>query len=55
MTNLEIVLYVIFGMAAGGPIWLLFLSETRRPRRQQWRVVDSVCKRLGVNHATDNQ
>lgn len=47
MTNLEIALYVIFGMVAGGPIWLLLLT-TPSPRHQQWRVVDNVCKRLGV-------
>lgn len=49
MTTIEIVLYVIFGMIAGGPLWLLFLSATA-PKRQQWRVVDSVCKRLGVRN-----
>lgn len=45
-------LYVLFGLLAGGPIWLLLLSTTGEPlkRRQQWRVVDSVCKRLGVTH-----
>lgn len=47
---LLISLYVLFGMLAGGPLWLLVLSATRTPlkRRQQWRVVDSICKRLGV-------
>lgn len=74
MTYIEVALYVLFGMVAGGPIWLLFLAVTAtsdkrrwerererlsaeidqwewqdcRPRRQQWRVIDSVCKRLGV-------
>lgn len=50
MEMMLISLYVLFGMLAGGPIWLLLLSATRTPlkRQQQWRVVDSVCKRLGV-------
>lgn len=59
---------VMFGVFAGGPVWLLLFkvadsNEKRwerereqmrseaaswRPRRQQWRVVDGVCKRLGV-------
>lgn len=47
---LLISLYVLFGMLAGGPIWLVLLSATRTSlkHRQQWKVVDSVCKRLGV-------
>lgn len=45
---LLISLYVLFGMLAGGPIWLLLLSAASHERRQQWRVVDTVCKRLGV-------
>lgn len=47
---LLISLYVLFGMLAGGPIWLLLLSARghEQQRRQQWRVVGSVCKRLGV-------
>ncbi len=51
MTNIEIALYVLFGIFAGGPIWLLLLhawGEREYMRRQRWRVVDSVCRRLGV-------
>jgi hypothetical protein len=39
-------LYVLFGMIAGGPVWLFLLSAARR-REQRWRVVDSTCQRLG--------
>lgn len=46
MTNIEIALYVFFGMVAGGPIWLLLLTARRNERRLTWRVVDRACKRL---------
>lgn len=39
-------LYVLFGMVAGGPIWLLLLILWARPRRSAWRVIDGECKRL---------
>lgn len=47
MNNIEIALYVLFGMVAGWPILLLVLAASAS-KQQQWRVVDSVCKRLGV-------
>lgn len=49
MSNIEIAMYVVFGMVAGWPILLLVLASVNHERtQQQWRVVDSVCKCLGV-------
>lgn len=43
MNYLEAFLFVVFGMIAGGPIWLLFLAS--RPTKRWW-VIDSTCQKI---------